>query len=378
MAEHPCALIVGAGIAGLSVANGLTRTGWPGELSLVDPDPRPVGVAVGLSSTALRALLRLGVLDPVLQASTPSMTLHMCDADGSDLIYVERAQPLGQPYPDNVIVERTALATALKAPLREHGITVRTDSRIVDAKPTAAGVEVVFDDGRSDEYDLVIDASGIGSPLRRLVIADEPVRLEQLGLRWVMGGIEGLDHGTMFLGPRATKLGLWPLRGGRTYAFLTLPRPGQRRASRDAVLAELAEVLDGFTFPGAEQVRAEVPWEDVHIAPFQSLAPEAPWHTGRLVLIGDAAHVMPPHGSSGAAMAIEDADVLAGELRARPVDEALEAYSARRVDRVRRVVEFSTGNCLAENEAVAAGRQRAPLMDAEASRRFWEFIRQEP
>ncbi|MFT4214100.1 MAG: FAD-dependent monooxygenase [Microbacterium sp.] len=369
-------LIAGAGIAGLAVADALAR--HPGfAIDVVDPNPRPVGVAVGLSSCALRSLSAIGALEPVLAASAPSMSLHMCTADGTTLVRVDRQTPQGQPYPDNVIVDRQSLAVALAAPLAAHGIEVAHGVAVTGVELDDDGATVSFDGRDRQRYDLVVGADGIGSRLRGTVVAETPRDLEQLGLRWVMGALPELDHGTMYVGARAVKLGLWPLADGSVYAFLTLPRPGLPRASRQEVLDELREVLEHFTFPGADQLRAEVPWDDVHIAPFQSLAPDAPWHRGRLVLVGDAVHVMPPHGSSGAAMAIEDAFVLADELGRAGVDEALAAFGRRRVERVRRVVEYSTDNCLAENEDAVAGRPLRP-MDADEAVRFWEFLRIEP
>ncbi|MFT3797606.1 FAD-dependent monooxygenase [Microbacterium sp.] len=369
-------LVAGAGIAGFAVANALARR--PGfEIDIVDPNPRPVGVAVGLSSCALRSLAAIDVIEPVLAASAPSMTLHMCSADGTTLVRVDRQTPEGQPYPDNVIVDRESLARALAAPLAAHGIEVVHGVAVTGVTVEDGGATVSFDGRDPQRYDLVVGADGIGSRLRGIVIDERPRDPEQLGLRWVMNALPGLDHGTMYIGPRAVKIGLWPLGDGSVYAFLTLPRPGLPRADRQEVLDELREVLTEFSFPGADQLRAEVPWDDVHIAPFQSLAPDAPWRRGRLVLVGDAVHAMPPHGSSGAAMAIEDAFVLADELGRAGVDEALEAFGRRRVERVRRVVEYSTRNCLAENEDAVAGRPLRP-MDAGEAVRFWEFLRTEP
>ena len=71
------------------------------------------------------------------------------------------------------------------------------------------------------------------------------------------------------------------------------------------------------------------------------LVPE-PWHRGRVVLIGDAAHTTTPHIAYGVGMAIEDSVVLAEELtRAGSVEAALAAFTARRFERCRLVVETS-------------------------------------
>src|SRR5690606_36952174 len=80
----------------------------------------------------------------------------------------------------------------------------------------------------------------------------------------------------------------------------------------------------------------------VNYRPLEWVLLPAPWHKGRVVLIGDAVHATTPHMASGAGMAVEDGLVLAEELsRHDSPDEALAAFSARRFERARMVVENS-------------------------------------
>jgi 2-polyprenyl-6-methoxyphenol hydroxylase-like FAD-dependent oxidoreductase len=74
--------------------------------------------------------------------------------------------------------------------------------------------------------------------------------------------------------------------------------------------------------------------------PMNSFLLPPPWHRGRIVVIGDAAHTTTPHLATGAGIAIEDAVVLAELLTSElPVPELLERFVARRYDRCRLVVE---------------------------------------
>ena len=80
----------------------------------------------------------------------------------------------------------------------------------------------------------------------------------------------------------------------------------------------------------------------VNYRPLEVLLHPAPWHSGHVVLIGDAAHATTPHLASGAGMAIEDGIVLTEELQSQPtLEQALQNFMARRFDRCRRVVENS-------------------------------------
>jgi 2-polyprenyl-6-methoxyphenol hydroxylase-like FAD-dependent oxidoreductase len=79
------------------------------------------------------------------------------------------------------------------------------------------------------------------------------------------------------------------------------------------------------------------------VRPVETVPVEPPWHRGRVVLIGDAAHATTPHIGQGAAQAIEDGIVLAEELAgATTVEEALERFVVRRYERCKIVIEGST------------------------------------
>lgn len=81
--------------------------------------------------------------------------------------------------------------------------------------------------------------------------------------------------------------------------------------------------------------------ERVHYTWFESYLDEGPWHRGRVVPVGDAVHTCPPTVAQGAAMALEDAQVLAESLLAADEldDELLNGFAARRLARVRPVIE---------------------------------------
>ena len=100
--------------------------------------------------------------------------------------------------------------------------------------------------------------------------------------------------------------------------------------------------------------------ETRHISfrPIDHVLLPTPWHRGRVVLLGDAAHALTPQLTSGGGMAIEDAVVLCEELAARAtVDEALDAYGERRGERVRQIYEHSLAICRAEQDPATPNEQ---------------------
>ncbi|ROO88064.1 2-polyprenyl-6-methoxyphenol hydroxylase-like FAD-dependent oxidoreductase [Actinocorallia herbida] len=370
-------LIVGAGIAGLTLANALRHENV--DLRLVDIDPRPVGSGIGLSGNALRALETHGLLDPVLEGSSLSMTLHMCEPDGTTLLYTERLQPEGQAFPDNVVLSRHVLADILTRSLSESGIGIDVGITIAEVNQDSDSAVVTFTNGETERFDVVVGADGFNSLTRRKVFGEEfrAGPLGQAGYRWLTPGISSITHGRMYLGANGLKIGLYPLPDDQIYAFITKPTGRITRDGDLLVRSEMEDALAQFTFPEAARIRADLPQgRDIHFGPFSTMLVPSPWYRGRVVLIGDAAHVMPPHASSGAAMAIEDAHVLAAELTARSsVEEALERYMGRRFLRVQRALRYSVRQCLAEN-AAGGDFEPPPVVDPGEAKEYWAYLRE--
>ncbi|MFD7660695.1 FAD-dependent monooxygenase, partial [Actinosynnema sp. NPDC059797] len=106
---------------------------------------------------------------------------------------------------------------------------------------------------------------------------------------------------------------------------------------------EMRRLAEGYGGPWPEVRAALTDPAVVNYTWFHRLLVDGPWHRGRVVLVGDAAHACPPTLAQGAAMSLEDALVLAELLAARDTwdDALLTAYRDRRYPRVRAVVDAS-------------------------------------
>jgi 2-polyprenyl-6-methoxyphenol hydroxylase-like FAD-dependent oxidoreductase len=105
------------------------------------------------------------------------------------------------------------------------------------------------------------------------------------------------------------------------------------------------------------------PERPLHYGPLYTTFVEGPWHRGRVVLIGDAAHATPPHLASGAGIAIEDAIVLARCLRdCETVPAAFELFMGCRYERCRMVIDNSRTLARWDLDPDAPGGQAAALM----------------
>src|SRR5690606_28262824 len=147
----------------------------------------------------------------------------------------------------------------------------------------------------------------------------------------------------MFMGQH-TKAGVNPVSQEEMYLFFLDKRADNSFISPEQWAGILAEELAEFSGLVAD-IRDGISAESrIIYRPLESVLLPAPWHVGRVVLLGDAIHATTPHLASGAGIAVEDAIVLAEELfrhDGSDVAEALERYASRRVERSRLVVENS-------------------------------------
>jgi 2-polyprenyl-6-methoxyphenol hydroxylase-like FAD-dependent oxidoreductase len=190
----------------------------------------------------------------------------------------------------------------------------------------------------------VVGADGVRSAIRRLLGIELETRSVGMGA-WRMFGprpAEVTNFHAIFGGPSYMAL-VCPTSD--TTAYWSLVERAQDRSvlSPQEQLETFRELSRAYHGPWDEVRDSFTDPERLNYTWFQNHLLDAPWNRGRVVLVGDAAHVCPPTIAQGAALSLEDAVVLADLLTTRDqVDEELwAAFTARRHDRVRTVVEAS-------------------------------------
>ncbi|WP_329072087.1 FAD-dependent monooxygenase [Amycolatopsis sp. NBC_01480] len=321
------AVVVGGGIGGLSAAIGLHRVGWRVTVYERAAAFDAIGAGISLWPNAQRALAELGVHPP----SAPQHDGGLLTASGRRLARWDAAAferryglPLG-------VVHRADLIDALCAELPASSL--RAGVTVTSVSPDGL---VRHSDGEV-HADLVVAADGINSPIRQAFWPSS--RLAYSGgtaFRGVVKLPETPRLSTTWA--RGTEVGVLPLHDGRVYWWVAEAVPeGIRHAD---VRAHLASVCDGWHAPVPELI-ASTP-EILHHDVFQLATPLPSYTRGRVALLGDAAHAMPPFLGQGGCQAIEDAVVLAAAMSTSDtVSAALARYDAERRPRSQQVAKAS-------------------------------------
>ena len=360
------ALVLGGGLAGLSAAVALARVGVRCEV--VEISGAWNGASLGVSGRAAEALVELGIYDEVYATGTPfnpeSPRASQRDGDGR-LISPGPQRPSWPGARTGVGVYRPVLLEILETTARGLGVELRTGLTAQTVENGEDATIVGFSDGSEGRFDLVVGADGIGSHTRRLLFPDapSPAYSGQFSVRWMVPGPPIQDEAWYITD--VGRLGFYALPGDVVYMVAVFAMPEWRRLGDAEVHALVERLFDACTAPAVKELQRRLtPESELICRPFEwILAPE--WRRGRTVLIGDAAHATTAHMGMGGGMALEDAVVLAQCVAsAATLDAALQAFMARRFERVRTVVEASVSMSRLEQESASPAQNMALMSTA--------------
>jgi 2-polyprenyl-6-methoxyphenol hydroxylase-like FAD-dependent oxidoreductase len=350
-------LVVGSGLAGSATAILLASPGIAVDLVEIKPDITATGSGITLQGNALRELRRLGVWERALEKgyAFDSLGLRAPDPGGSLMVEIPDARTGGPDLPATMGMPRTDLARILLDRADEAGVKLRLGVTTTELAQDPAGVDVMFSDGSTGRYDLVVGADGIRSWTRRMLGVELETRPTGMGIWRAFGPRPAsVTRTDLFYGGPSYIAGYCPTGKDSLYAYIVEDAQDRSTLTPDEQLATLRGLAAAYHGPWDEiratlddPSRVNYTWFETHVLP-------APWNRGRVVLIGDAAHSCPPTLAQGGAQALEDAAVLAELLLAGEVlDQQLwDAFIERRFARAQAVVEASNqlGQWLLDHE----------------------------
>ncbi|WP_285032745.1 FAD-dependent monooxygenase [Mycolicibacterium sp. lyk4-40-TYG-92] len=343
-------LIVGGGIGGMSAAVALAHAGFAVHVVEQASEFSEIGAGIQLAPNAMRILDGLGLLSEINKIAVQPSSLIFHDIDtGAKLTTVDMGEPFIQRYgyPYTVLHRGDLLEVLLAACRANDRITLEPNKAMTDISDQGDWARVEFADGTSYECDAVVGADGLWSKTRRLVSDDQPVCSSYVAYRGAVP-IADLpvrhddDAEIIWIGPDR-HLVQYPIRGGELYNQVAVfhshrYRPGMENDTDWGTPDELDEHFG----VACEQVRASVTlFKRERRWPMFDREPIDNWTTGRITLLGDAAHPMLQYLAQGACQAIEDAGCLA-EYMVKHDGDIVEAFASYQQDRLPRTAEVQT------------------------------------
>jgi 2-polyprenyl-6-methoxyphenol hydroxylase-like FAD-dependent oxidoreductase len=286
-----------------------------------------------LPGNALRGLRALELDAEVEKRGARIETQRFCDHRGRLLSEVNLGSVWSEAGPCFAI-HRAGLHAALRELKGDPPVRMGVTLVSVDQADDSAGVRL--SDGTRETYDLVVGADGIRSSVRRLVFDNVGLHLlKQQGWRFVIPCTAHVTTWSVFMSRQSACLTV-PVGGGRAYCYVDL-----MGTESPAMSDRLQEILADFAGPAIAIREALESSFAIHAAAIEEVVLDS-WSRGRALLVGDAAHAMSPNMAQGAAMAVEDALVLAECLSEQSsIEMALSAYEARRRPRVGWVLQMT-------------------------------------
>jgi salicylate hydroxylase len=376
------AAIIGAGIGGMTAALALLKRGWRVRVYEQAAALREVGAGISLSPGAAAGLSSLGLAPALLRASAPVARLAFVHFQTGEVLSSTTEQAPGGRDDPGLSVPRHIHRADLQAMLVDavHALDpealalgrrlVRIEQQGSSADPR---VSAHFADGSQAQADVLIAADGVRSAARRELFGDGAPRFAgQVAFRCLIPRIVAepfLGAGNAVVSIGAGRIfHRYLIRGGSVLNVIGIarseawPHEGWNTpASTQEFLALYrdfhADVTGLIERAGGPDL---IKW-GLFVRP-----PLERWSVGRVGLLGDAAHPILPFLGLGAALAIEDAIVLARALEEIPEpDSALACYQATRLARVEgvRLASIRQGEIIQTAEVSRESMARAPSKD---------------
>ncbi len=365
--RHPLPfLVVGGGIAGMSAAIALARAGCAVDLVEIDPDWRVYGAGITITGATYCAFAELGLLGELQGRGFGSRGgTRLCAADGAPIADIAAA-PLRPGLPPIGGIMRPVLHEILSRTTRAAGVGVCLGVTVQGWSETAAGIEVTLSDGTVRDHAALIIADGAFSPGRAALFPDcpAPAYTGQYCWRLVAERPPEIDRAHIYTAPPIFA-GLVPTSETAMYMWLLEPRAEKARIEAGSEPAALRRIMAPFGGLLGRLRGGLTANSIINVRPLEAVLVPRPWHRGRAILIGDAAHATTPHLASGAGIAVEDAVLLARLLaQADKVEDAFARFMDLRFERCRDVVESSVAIGALQQSGDATAAKLGALIDA--------------
>jgi 6-hydroxynicotinate 3-monooxygenase len=344
--------VIGAGLGGMTVAGLLQRRGFRVKVYEQAAAFSRIGAGIHLSSNVMLVMRHLGIEQALSDIALHPDAFVSRQWDTGEILFELPFDPAsearyGAAY---INVHRGDLHSVLESAL-EHG-TVAFGKKLSHIDDSGPAIRLFFEDDGEAEADLVIGADGLNSKVRDHLLGPEKPRYTgHIAHRAIFPAtrLNGLPIRacTKWWGP-GNHILVYYMTQAREEIYIVTSAPQPEWTSNAAFVPcgreELIATFDGYHAELRQVVNAAT---DITKWPIFDREPVERWSDDRIVLLGDACHPMRPYMAAGAAMAIEDAGILArciAEVGSDDAGESFAWYQANRKPRVRKVQQISMVN----------------------------------
>jgi 2-polyprenyl-6-methoxyphenol hydroxylase-like FAD-dependent oxidoreductase len=369
-------LIIGGGIAGAAAALALMRRNrMTCSIFEIRSEPATIGGAINLTPNALRYLEHLGVLSRLKPKG--------CEVKYINVLSLRTGQRLGKINFDNIEkfkhhalrVMRDDLLQSMLQTLKEMGVDVQYGMKVQSVIEETESISAVFEDGTTVKGDILLGCDGIHSAIRTKFI--DPHRMpEYTGVACAYGLLDASDlreiipieSTSLYTGGFGSLL-LSYTNAAKTRLYIAAVTGTQDVGSREgwvikgqdqeAMKQDLLRRFRGPTLPFLEKLVSRT--DSLVLYPVFKISDNGPWTSGRILLLGDAAHAvssshnfrsldrttddsqMPPQGES-VGLALEDVVLLSRILdhcNGKSVEESFQLYDKLRRPKINAAVKMA-------------------------------------
>lgn len=338
-------IIIGAGIGGVTTAIALAQKGI--EVSIYEQAEQlgEVGAGLWVAPNGLKVLDKIGMAQSIIDAGHTLETITLADLKLKPISVINGSEVFQRHGFKTVAIHRATLHNVLVSKLNENFIHL--GKKLKSITQTKESATAHFEDGTTETADFIICADGIKSVGRKLIQPELNLRYSgQTCWRFVTNyqfdSSEADKMYEIWSNKKGLRVGYSKINAKQAYVFITNLEKAGGQDNLASLKEKLLELCSEFPDPVPALINSAEASKIIRGDLFD-FAPIDKWVSGRVALLGDAAHATTPNLGQGACQAIEDAYELALQIahNINNIQKALINYQNNRIAKAKYITNTS-------------------------------------